>query len=158
MNSVDISPGASEEVTVTEPSLRVLFVGHTYVVGVNQGKLNAIAATDIAEVGLIAPVKWKALEWNRTIALDNPYPRIKLYPARILFGGRVGAYFYLPWAILHALLNFRPDLLQVEQEIFPFQLLKWRSGLDSQVSRWWSSFGKTWIDACRFSASGSANL
>jgi len=40
--------------------LRVLFVSHAYVVGVNQGKLNAIAETGKADVGLLAPSKeWK---------------------------------------------------------------------------------------------------
>ncbi|WP_439566661.1 hypothetical protein, partial [Gloeocapsopsis crepidinum] len=47
--------------------LRVLFVSHTYVVGVNQGKLAAIAATDRVKVGLLVPSNWKALEWNRLI-------------------------------------------------------------------------------------------
>ena len=36
---------------MTNP-IRVLFVSHAYVVGVNQGKLDAIAQTREAEVGL----------------------------------------------------------------------------------------------------------
>ncbi len=127
MNNVDISTPASED-AVNNLCLRVLFVSHTYVVGVNQGKLDAIAATGKADVGLLAPAKWKALEWSRTIEIENPYPRIKLHPARILFGGRVGAYFYFPWAIMHALSNLRPDVLQVEQEVFSlsaFEMAIW---------------------------------
>ena len=112
---------------MTSPCLRVLFISHTYVVGVNQGKLDAIAATG-TEVGLLAPGKWKALEWSRTIDLEKPYPRLQLYPAPVLFAGRVGAYIYSPWAIAHALNNFRPDLVQVEQEVFSlsaFEIALW---------------------------------
>ena len=121
MNSVDISPSASE-VTVTEPSLRVLFVSHTYVVGVNQGKLNAIAATG-TKVGLLVPAKWKALAWGKRFEIEKPYPQIHLYPARVFFEGRVGAYLYSPGAILRAL-KFRPDIIQVEQEVFSLSALE----------------------------------
>lgn len=117
----------SEKGTVISNRLRVLFVSHTYVVGVNQGKLNAIAASG-TEVGLLAPGKWKALEWNRSLDLENPYPRLQLYPAPVLFSGRVGAYFYPPWAIAHVLTDFCPDLVQVEQEVFSlsaFEIALW---------------------------------
>lgn len=123
-----ISPKSeNEEGTLASPCLRVLFVSHTYVVGVNQGKLDAIAATGI-EVGLLAPGKWKSLEWNQMFDLEKPYPRLQLYPARVLFPGRVGAYLYTPWAIAHALTNFRPDLVQIEQEVFSlsaFEIALW---------------------------------
>ncbi len=122
MNSVDISPSASE-VTVTEPSLRVLFVSHTYVVGVNQGKLNAIAATG-TKVGLLVPVRWKALAWGKRFEIEKPYPQIHLYPARVFFEGQVGAYLYPPGAILRALQDFRPDIIQVEQEVFSLSALE----------------------------------
>ena len=117
----------SEEGTVISNRLRVLFVSHTYVVGVNQGKLNAIAASG-TEVGLLAPGKWKALEWNRTLDLEKPYPSLQLYPAPVLFSGRVGAYFYPPWAIAHVLTDFCLDLVQVEQEVFSlsgFEIALW---------------------------------
>ena len=92
-----ISPtSGNEEGTAANSCLRVLFVSHTYVVGVNQGKLDAIAATGTVEVGLLAPGKWKAIEWNQMFDLEKPYPRLQLYPARVLFPGRVGAYLYAP--------------------------------------------------------------
>lgn len=50
--------------------LRVLFVSHTYVVGVNQGKLKAIADTKEVELALLAPSNWQATEWNRTLELE----------------------------------------------------------------------------------------
>ncbi len=98
--------------------LRVLFVSHTYVVGVNQGKLDAIASQDEVEVSLLAPKRWKAVQWNKILEIENPYPRVQLYPNRVLFSGKAGAYVYSPLAILRAILDFRPDIIQVEQEVF----------------------------------------
>ncbi|MEM7592597.1 MAG: glycosyltransferase [Cyanobacteria bacterium P01_A01_bin.83] len=98
--------------------LRVLFVSHAYVVGVNQGKLKAIVDTGQVEVALLAPSNWQALEWNRTIELENPYPEIKIYPAPVLFSGRVGAHIYNPWKIRQVIQDFEPDVIQVEEEIF----------------------------------------
>ncbi|MBW4640138.1 MAG: glycosyltransferase [Gloeocapsa sp. UFS-A4-WI-NPMV-4B04] len=122
MNSVDIN-SFEKEGSVTNPCLRVLFVSHTYVVGVNQGKLNAIAATG-TKVGLLVPSRWKALAWDKRFEIEKPYPEIHLYPARVLFEGRVGAYLYPPGAILRALRDFRPDIIQVEQEVFSLSALE----------------------------------
>ena len=101
----------------SERKLRVLFVSHAYVVGVNQGKLKAIADAGI-EVALMAPNNWKAEEWNRTIKLETPFPEIKTYTAPVWFTGKVGAHFYNPWKIRQAIKDFQPDVIQVEEEIF----------------------------------------
>jgi glycosyltransferase involved in cell wall biosynthesis len=98
--------------------LRVLFISHAYVVGVNQGKLAAISQVAGVEVGLLAPRNWQALEWNRSLPLERPYPNIQIYSAPVLFTGRVGAYFYPPWALWKVLQDFKPDLIQVEAEVF----------------------------------------
>jgi glycosyltransferase involved in cell wall biosynthesis len=112
---------------MTSP-LRVLFISHAYVVGVNQGKLNAIAQTGKAEVGLLTPSNWKALEWNRTFKVEKPYPNIKIYTAPVLFPGRGGACIYSPWKIWLFLKDFKPDVVQVEHEVFSlcaFELAIW---------------------------------
>ncbi len=99
-------------------SIRVLIVSHAYVVGVNQGKLNAIAQTSNVEVGLLAPSNWKALEWNRLIPLETPYSNIRIYSAPVLFSGLGGAHIYAPWKLWQVLNDFRPDIVQVEEEVF----------------------------------------
>lgn len=108
-----------------QQNLKVLFVSHTYVVGVNQGKLNAIATpaegiaqADNIEVGLLAPSNWKALEWNRLIPLEHPYPHLHLYSAPVIFSGRVGAHLYFPGKIWQVLKDFNPDIIQIEEEVF----------------------------------------
>ncbi|MEL6927193.1 MAG: glycosyltransferase [Cyanobacteria bacterium J06600_6] len=110
--------------TATKRKLRVLFISHTYVVGVNQGKLKAIADTEEVEVALLAPSNWKATEWNRTLELENPFPEIKIYPAPVLFSGRVGAHMYNPWKIRQVIKDFQPDVIQVEEEIFSLVALQ----------------------------------
>ncbi|WP_414549661.1 glycosyltransferase [Anabaena sp. CCY 0017] len=112
-------------VNTTSDALKVLFVSHSYVVGVNQGKLNAIASLAVGiaqmnniEVGLLAPSNWKALEWNRLIPLETPYSNIRTYSAPVLFSGRGGAHIYAPWTLWQVLNDFRPDLVQVEEEVF----------------------------------------
>ena len=108
----------AEETSATQAPkrLRVLFISHAYVVGVNQGKLAAIAQH--AEVGLLAPKTWQSRGWNRAIALETPYPEIKTYPSNILFSGRGGAYIYNPFRIWQVLRQFKPDILQAEVEVF----------------------------------------
>ncbi|NJK56818.1 MAG: glycosyltransferase family 4 protein [Pleurocapsa sp. SU_5_0] len=98
--------------------MRVLFISHTYVVGVNQGKLKAIADTELVEVALLAPSNWHALEWKRIIELETPFPEIKTYSASVWFSGRVGAHIYNPWKIWQVINDFKPDVIQVEEEIF----------------------------------------
>ena len=104
--------------TAKKRKLRVLFVSHTYVVGVNQGKLKAIADTGEVELALLAPSNWKATEWNRSLELETPFPEIKIYPAPVLFTGRVGAHIYDPGKVWHVIRDFQPDVIQVEEEIF----------------------------------------
>ncbi len=102
---------------MTSP-LRILFVSHTYVVGVNQGKLDAIAKTGEAEVGLLAPSNWKAPEWNRQLPLETPYNNIKYYSAPVSSPGKGGAYVFTPGKIQEVIKDFQPDVLHVELEVF----------------------------------------
>ncbi|MBF2073333.1 MAG: glycosyltransferase family 4 protein [Synechococcales cyanobacterium C42_A2020_086] len=99
-------------------ALKVLFVSHAYVVGVNQGKLAAIAAMGNVNVGLLVPSNWKALEWNRAIPVEAPHPSIQLYAKPVLFSGRGGAHLYAPWTLWQVLSDFQPDIIQVEEEVF----------------------------------------
>jgi glycosyltransferase involved in cell wall biosynthesis len=111
-------PTSSDTSHLAEPKLRVLLVSHAYVVGVNQGKLKAIADTGKVELALLAPSNWKALEWNRFLPLENSYAEIRYYSAPVWSTGRVGAHCYNPWLIWQIIRDFKPDLIQVEEEIF----------------------------------------
>ncbi|HIK06637.1 MAG TPA: glycosyltransferase family 4 protein [Trichormus sp. M33_DOE_039] len=154
------------KVKTTSSALKVLFVSHTYVVGVNQGKLNAIASggrstiaqIDKVKVGLLAPSNWKALEWNKTIPLETPCSQIHTYSAPVLFSGRGGAHIYAPWTLWQVLNDFRPDIVQVEEEVFSlcaFEFAIWSrlTGKPLAIFGWENidhrlSFLRRWI--CQF--------
>jgi glycosyltransferase involved in cell wall biosynthesis len=99
-------------------NLRILFASHTYVIGINQGKLNAISKNCSVDVALLAPKQWKARGWGTTFALEKSYPSIKYYPASVMGGGRGGGYIYSLNDVSYAIETFKPHLLQVEQEVF----------------------------------------
>jgi glycosyltransferase involved in cell wall biosynthesis len=105
-------------VNTTRSALKVLFVSHAYIVGINQGKLKAIAEMDDVRVGLLAPNNWKAVEWNRLMPLELPASHIRTYSAPVVFSGRGGAHIYTPWTLWRVLNDFRPDIVQVEEEVF----------------------------------------
>lgn len=143
---------------VANSPLRVLFVSHTYVVGVNQGKLEAIAQLENVEVALLTPSNWKALEWNRLIPLEKPPANIRTYSSPVLFSGRGGAHLYPLWMLWQVLNDFRPDLVQVEEEVFSlcaFEFAIWSrlTGKPLVVFGWENmdrrlSFVRRWI--CQF--------
>ncbi|BAZ40628.1 group 1 glycosyl transferase [Calothrix sp. NIES-4101] len=108
----------SKDNKILKSSLRVLFVSHAYAIGMNQGKLNAITEVEGVEVGLLVPSNWKAREWNRLIPVENPYPQIRIYSAPVQFSSRGGAHFYNPWQVWQVLTDFKPDIVQVEEEVF----------------------------------------
>ncbi|MCU0565393.1 MAG: glycosyltransferase family 4 protein [Oculatellaceae cyanobacterium Prado106] len=119
---------ASSRTPTQNAPLRVLFVSHTYVVGVNQGKLTAIAQLPQVQVGLLAPSNWQASEWNRRLIVEQPHAAIQFYSAPVQFSGRGGAHFYAPWKIWQVLQDFQPDVVQVEEEVFSlcaFQFAIW---------------------------------
>lgn len=125
----------------TGSGLRILIISHAYVVGVNQGKLNAIVETGKADIGLLAPSNWKALEWNRLLPLENPYPKLYLYSAPVAFTGKGGAHLYSPWDLWRVLNDFKPDIIQVEEEVFSlstFELAMWSrlTGIPMVVFGW----------------------
>ncbi|MBE9065703.1 glycosyltransferase [Leptolyngbya cf. ectocarpi LEGE 11479] len=126
--------------TTKSRKLRVLIVGHTYIVGVNQGKLEAIANAG-AEVGLLVPQHWQALQWKKRFTVETPYPQIKVYPVSTWFEGQAGAYVYPPSAIVKTIADFRPDIIQIEEEVFSLtafevSLLAWRFKIPVVLFSW----------------------
>lgn len=121
MVAIDQCPEEHPEEHTDSPDrnarVRVLFISHTYIVGVNQGKLAAIADAG-ADVGLLVPQRWQAPQWNKRFTVETPYPQIKIYPAKIWLEGRAGAHFYLPSDIFKAISDFQPDIIQIEEEVF----------------------------------------
>lgn len=96
---------------------RVLVAGHAYVVGVNQQKLLALGRH--VAVGALVPDGWRHRQWGTWFPLVYPPdPPVSLYPARVPFEGRSGAYWYPLRHVRAAVRTFDPDVLHIEQEVF----------------------------------------
>jgi glycosyltransferase involved in cell wall biosynthesis len=104
--------------------VRVLFVGHTYTLAFNQAKLAAVAKTGRVELGLIAPRRWPAQEWNRLIEFESSFQELHAYPSSVFLEGRSGGHVYSPVFLLDVLEDFKPDLIQVEQEFYSLSALE----------------------------------
>jgi glycosyltransferase involved in cell wall biosynthesis len=102
----------------SQQPLKVLFVSHTYTLAFNQAKLAALARTGEVDVGLIAPRRWPSQDWGRLIEYEPTFKELHSYPSTAFFAGRPGGYFYPPVFVLNVLNEFRPDLIQIEQEAF----------------------------------------
>lgn len=136
-----LAPGTETQPELqTSSKLRVLIVSHTYIVGVNQGKLDAIANAG-AEVGLLVPKHWQAQQWDKRFTVETPYPQVTVYPVDTWFEGRAGVYLYPLREITKAINDFQPDIIQVEEETFSLTsfevaFLAWRLRIPMVLFSW----------------------
>jgi glycosyltransferase involved in cell wall biosynthesis len=104
--------------------MRALFVSHTYIPRFNREKLRMIAGQGV-EVGLLAPGNWRnigGLFDGQPAPLEEPSadPEIRVFAARTLRPGHIASYIFDPLAVRRILRTFRPDVIQVEQEVYSF--------------------------------------
>ncbi len=93
--------------------MRILLVGHTYVVAENQKKLQAIAAQPGIELAVVTPTLWREplLRESKTHApAGAPFA---FRPIRAAWTGKEQFYWY--WSLDLGMRHFRPDVLYVEQ-------------------------------------------
>lgn len=99
-----------------------MLISHTYVVALNQQKVEALAQEGI-EIHLMAPESWR--ETMGVIRLERlRASSFALISSRVLFSGNGKRYLYPPAAFLKILGQLRPDLVQVEEEPDSFALLE----------------------------------
>jgi glycosyltransferase involved in cell wall biosynthesis len=109
----------SQQSCINVRPLRVLFVNFSYVIDVYQRKLEIASKIGHVEIGILAPRKWKMKEWNKTLTLKAHYSGIRFFPANVWFlNGTQGGYLYPLITTLKAIFAFKPDILQIEQEVF----------------------------------------
>jgi glycosyltransferase involved in cell wall biosynthesis len=103
-----------------QATIRALLVGHTYILRVNQQKLEPIRRRCEA-VGLLVPENWvdrTGLYGCRRMSVQQPDTSIQMYMARALRPGHVASYVFDPVALVAALKDFRPNVVQVDQEVY----------------------------------------
>jgi len=92
--------------------VRVLYVGHTYVVQLNRRKLEHLARLDDVDLHVIVPKDWPHTLGRYRAAPDPDVP-YSLWPMRTLFAGFPSRYVYLD--VTMRIPHIRPDIIHVEQ-------------------------------------------
>jgi glycosyltransferase involved in cell wall biosynthesis len=93
--------------------LKVLFVGHTYIVRINRDKLYELARFEDIDLTLVTPTVWRDYLFTITSA-RYPGESITVKPIRIFLNGSEAKYFYYP-RIFSVIKEFQPDIIHVEQ-------------------------------------------
>ncbi len=93
--------------------LKVLFVGHTYIVKINRDKLYELARFEDIDLTLVTPAFWRDYLFTITLA-RYPGESITVKPIRIFLNGSEAKYFYYP-QIFSIIKEFKPDIIHVEQ-------------------------------------------
>lgn len=106
--------------------MRVLIVGHAYSSLVNQKKMDAIAKKGV-KVGLLAPKKRKPNEGMRkgqNIRLEYGYNTFQIYGGDTVRSGYITSYLFMPWSQFNALFKFKPDIIQIDGEVYSLVALQ----------------------------------
>lgn len=107
----------------TTLTTRVLIVSHTYVVAINQQKVEALAKNKALEINLLAPTSWKApLRDTRLEKTSDPNYLIKSFPP--VSSGNNDRFFFSPLKVLKMVRDFDPDIIHVEEEPWSLSLLE----------------------------------
>lgn len=95
--------------------MKVMVISHSYVVDINQQKVQRLAEMPGISVALAAPEKWR--DMGRDIPLHRPpAPDFRLYPLRVFWHNHLYAYFFDWLQLFRAFLRERPDVVYLEEE------------------------------------------
>ncbi|MBI5566778.1 MAG: glycosyltransferase family 4 protein [Chloroflexi bacterium] len=96
---------------------RVMIVGQSYVLGEARKKLTYLAAQPDVSIALVTPTVWEHGAFGRYEFQPAEADRaLQLYAIPIRNNGRAFAFSYQLRALWRAVRQFKPDILQVEQE------------------------------------------
>jgi L-malate glycosyltransferase len=101
---------------------RVLILSHTYTVGLNRLKIDAMADRLELEIALVVPPRWlDMLRHNETPAATHSGYTVHALPAYNL--GKSFMFFFNPWHLWQLLRTFRPDIVYIEEEPWSLSVL-----------------------------------
>ena len=137
----------SQKSSINKRPLRILFVNFSYVIDVYQRKLEIASKLGNVKLGVLAPRKWKMKEWNKSLALVPLYSQITYFPANVWFlNGVHGGHLYPIQSPSKTITSFKPDILQVEHEVFALVTFQLAHHRHEYIKSHWSFLaGKTWI-------------
>jgi glycosyltransferase involved in cell wall biosynthesis len=97
--------------------MHLLVVSHSYMGPVPRSKWFALKQADpSANILVITPRRWADQDLWTMESLEYRENRLQFLPVKAWFCGYVSRHFYSPGALLRAILEFRPDIIQVEAE------------------------------------------
>lgn len=95
--------------------MKVLVVSHSYVVGVNQQKIQRLAEELVISVALAVPRKWR--DMGRDILLHLPdAPAFRIYPLKVFWHNHLYVYFFDWIQLLKVFFKEHPDIVYIEEE------------------------------------------
>jgi glycosyltransferase involved in cell wall biosynthesis len=94
--------------------MKVLLIARTYIVKINQKKIQELALYSDIEIKVIVPQIWQEAVHPRLVA-ENPSTRDFIFcPMPTLFTGEGGRYLYRTLDL--SIRKFKPDIIQVEED------------------------------------------
>ncbi|MCC7176730.1 MAG: glycosyltransferase [Bryobacterales bacterium] len=99
---------------------RVLVAGHTYALRINQQKLDVLARR-CSSVGLLTPSRWRnlnGLDGGGSFRPAPGYESFAMLPVPVVRAGHVASFLFEPLALTGVLVDFRPDIVHVDQEVY----------------------------------------
>lgn len=100
--------------------MKIVIIGHTYVVAANQIKINLLAQKKL-ELLLIVPSVWKHrndLFADLQAKPVFPYTTFSVKTVPVFRSGHIASYLFSPIPLLWAIQSFKPDIIYVEQEVY----------------------------------------
>lgn len=112
--------------------MKVVVVSHSYVVSMNQEKLETLAQKNGIALTLIVPLAWK--DMGKRIPLQKwSSNRYQILPLKIYLKYHLYAHFYAPWKFLVHMMRIRPQIIYVEEE--PESASAFQSAIISKLSK-----------------------
>ena len=93
--------------------MKVLVIGHTYMLEVNRDKFYELAEHSDVEIYLVNPAKWKTDFYTMSSELPRS-DKLNVITLNCMFTGHESYYFY-GIGLLRLIKNIKPDIIHVEQ-------------------------------------------
>ena len=97
--------------------MRVVVISHTYVVGVNRSKLEALVQHRDIEFLVVVPKRWINRDIGQSLRFERlDSSNLPIVSLPIWFAGYGSLVLYSPAALLRVLREFQPELIYLEEE------------------------------------------
>jgi glycosyltransferase involved in cell wall biosynthesis len=115
-----VSDTNGREIRPAEGQFRVLLVGHTYVLRINQQKLVALARR-CAAAGVLVPSNWRDREGlfdGQLLPPERGLGSFAVLEVPVSRAGHAASYWFEPVAMGRTLAGFKPDIVHIDQEVY----------------------------------------